>query len=136
MTGVDLAGPLFLRNGSKVWIVLFTCAVYRAVHLELLASLTSDSFLMAFRRFIARRGRPRTVYSDNGTNFRGGYDELSTLYWEKSMREANINEILWKFNSPSSSWWGGFWEWLVRVIKELLRRSLGKSILSFEDCAT
>ncbi|GBL74827.1 hypothetical protein AVEN_243676-1 [Araneus ventricosus] len=84
VTGVELAGTLFLKGGSKVWIALFTCAVYRAVHLELVAFLATDSFLMAFRRFIARRGRPRTVYLDNGTNFRGAYNELCTLDWKKS----------------------------------------------------
>ncbi|GBM92995.1 hypothetical protein AVEN_161836-1 [Araneus ventricosus] len=84
VTGVDLALPLFLKSGSKLSIVLFTCAVYRAVHLELVASLTTDSFLMAFRRFIARTGRPRTVYSDNSTNFKGAYNELSALDWEKN----------------------------------------------------
>ncbi|GBN43190.1 hypothetical protein AVEN_66996-1 [Araneus ventricosus] len=82
VTGVDLVGPLFLKSVSKILIVLFTCAVYRAVHLELVASLTSASFQMAFRRLIARRGRPRTVYSDNGTNFKGAYNELSALDWE------------------------------------------------------
>ncbi|GBM92179.1 hypothetical protein AVEN_261333-1 [Araneus ventricosus] len=91
---------------------------------------------MAFRRFIARRGRPRKIYSDNGANFRGAYNELSTLDWEKIVREANINRILWKFNPPTASWWGGFWERLVRVIKELLRRSLRESILSFEELGT
>ncbi|GBM33840.1 hypothetical protein AVEN_76203-1 [Araneus ventricosus] len=83
-----------------------------------------------------RRGRPRTVYSDNDTNFRGAYNELSTLDWEKIVREANINRILWKFDPPTAFWWGGFGERLVRVIKELLRRSLGKSILSFEELGT
>ncbi|CAL1291815.1 unnamed protein product [Larinioides sclopetarius] len=69
--GVDLAGPLFLRDGSKAWIALFTCAVYRGIHLELLSSMTTESFLLALRRCIARRGRPSVVYSDNGTNFVG-----------------------------------------------------------------
>ncbi|GFT60853.1 integrase catalytic domain-containing protein [Trichonephila clavipes] len=65
--GVDLCGPLFfLKENKKYWIVLFTCAIYRAVHLELITSLSTDSFILAFRRFIARRGRPTTIYSDNG----------------------------------------------------------------------
>lgn len=37
ISGVDLAGPLFLKTGEKAWIVLFTCAVFRAIHLELVS---------------------------------------------------------------------------------------------------
>ncbi|GFV66022.1 integrase catalytic domain-containing protein [Trichonephila clavipes] len=58
IVGIDLVGPLFLKDGRKVWITLFTCAVYRAIHLELVNFLTSDAFLLALRCFIARRGRP------------------------------------------------------------------------------
>ncbi|XP_035214532.1 uncharacterized protein LOC118188247 [Stegodyphus dumicola] len=64
--GCDLAGPLHLKDGRKSYIVLFTCAVYRAIHMELVTSLTTESFFQALRRFIARRGRPTTIYSDNG----------------------------------------------------------------------
>ncbi|GFX89471.1 integrase catalytic domain-containing protein [Trichonephila clavipes] len=106
VVGIDLAGPLFLKTGEKVWITLFTCAVYRALHLELVNALSSDAFLLALRRFIARRGRPRIIYCDNGTNFRGAFNDLP----------------------PTAAWWGGWWERLVRIIKKLLRRSLGKSI--------
>ncbi|CAL1274780.1 unnamed protein product, partial [Larinioides sclopetarius] len=73
VSGVDLAGPLLLRDDSKAWIALFTCAVYRGIHLQLLSSMTTESFLLALRRFIARRGRPSVVYSDNGTNFVGAH---------------------------------------------------------------
>ncbi|GFW36039.1 putative RNA-directed DNA polymerase from transposon X-element [Trichonephila clavipes] len=87
VTEVDIVEPIFLRGISKVWILFFTYAVYQDVHLELVVSLSTDSFLMAFRRFMSRRGRPRTVYSDNGTNFRGANNELSELCvcvdWEK-----------------------------------------------------
>ncbi|GFY26472.1 integrase catalytic domain-containing protein [Trichonephila clavipes] len=71
ITGVDLAGPLHLRDGKKAWILLFTCAVYRAIHLELIQNFSTNGFLLGFRRFIARRGKPKIIYSDNGTNFTG-----------------------------------------------------------------
>ncbi|GFV84026.1 integrase catalytic domain-containing protein [Trichonephila clavipes] len=71
ITGADLVGPLSLCGGSKAWIVLFTCAVYRAVHLELVSSLSTESFMQALRRFWARRERGSTLYTDNGTNFVG-----------------------------------------------------------------
>ncbi|GBM98525.1 hypothetical protein AVEN_53817-1 [Araneus ventricosus] len=61
ITGADLVGPLSLRGESKAWIVLFTCAVYRAVHLELVSSLSTESFMQALRRFWARRGRGSTL---------------------------------------------------------------------------
>ncbi|GBM65291.1 hypothetical protein AVEN_15374-1 [Araneus ventricosus] len=122
IVGIDLAGPLFLKNEGKVSIDLFTCAVYRAIHLELVNSLSSDAFLLALRRFIARRGRPRTVYCDNGTNFRGASNDLSNLNWSKILKETRLPKIFWKFIPPTEAWWGGWWEMLVRILKDLLKR--------------
>ncbi|GFU74766.1 integrase catalytic domain-containing protein [Trichonephila clavipes] len=136
VVGIDLARPLFLKTGEKVWITLFTCAVYRALHLELVNALSSGAFLLALRRFIARRGRPRIIYCDNGTNFRGAFNDLAKLDWHKISRETSTQKIVWKFIPPTAAWWGGWWERLVRIIKELLRRSLGKSILSYEELST
>ncbi|GFW07910.1 integrase catalytic domain-containing protein [Trichonephila clavipes] len=136
VVGVDLAGPLYVKGGQKSWIVLFTCATYRAVHLELTSSLSTDAFLLSLRRFIARRGRPRVIYSDNGTNFRGAHGELSGIDWEKVLKLATIQRIIWKFNPPTVAWWGGWWERLVHVLKELLRRTLGNAILMTEELQT
>ncbi|GFW64449.1 integrase catalytic domain-containing protein [Trichonephila clavipes] len=88
------------------------------------------------RRFIARRGRPRIIYCDNGTNFRSAFNDLAKLDWHKISRETSTQKIVWKFIPPTAAWWGGWWERLVRIIKELLRRSLGKSILSYEELST
>ncbi|GFU81465.1 putative RNA-directed DNA polymerase from transposon X-element [Trichonephila clavipes] len=136
VVGVDLAGPLYVKGGQKSWIVLFTCATYRAVHLELTSSLSTDAFLLSLRRFIARGGRPRVIYSDNGTKFRGPHGELSGIDWEKVLKLATIQRIIWKFNPPIAAWWGGWWERLVRVLKELLRRTLGNAILTTEELQT
>lgn len=56
---IDLAGPVFQKNSEKVRITLFTCMVYRAVHLELVSFLLTESFLLTLRRFIARRDGPK-----------------------------------------------------------------------------
>ena len=78
-TGLDFAGPLYVRCGAnpaiseentKSYICLFTCASTRAIHLELTLKLDVNSFLLAFRRFIARRGLPATLISDNATTFK------------------------------------------------------------------
>ncbi|GFW30529.1 integrase catalytic domain-containing protein [Trichonephila clavipes] len=132
IVGIDLAGPLFLKSGEKVWIALFTCANFHAIYLELVYSLTADSFLLSLRRFIARRGRPRTIYSDNGTNFRCASNDLSKLDWDKITRETMTNKILWKFIPPSAAWW----ERLVLIVKELLQRTLGKCTSTYEELNT
>ncbi|CAL1286305.1 unnamed protein product [Larinioides sclopetarius] len=136
VVGVDLAGPLYIKRGDKVWAVLYTCAIYRALHLELVSSLSTDAFLLSFRRFVARRGRPRIIYSDNGTNFKGAYNELAAIDWNEVSRYAEIQRITWKFIPPSAAWWGGFWERLVRTVKELLRRRLGRAIFTYEELLT
>lgn len=135
-TGVDLAGPLLLRNEQKVWIVLYTCAVYRAVHLDLVTALSADVFLQSLRRFIARRGRPRLIYSDNATNFKRAAEDLSPENWAKVAENAAGRRIDWRFNPPSAPWWGGWWERMVRMVKDLLRRTLGRAVLSYEELST
>ncbi|XP_055935619.1 uncharacterized protein LOC129965604 [Argiope bruennichi] len=79
IVGVDLAGPLVLKNKSKAWIIFFTCAVFRAVDLELILTLSTQGFLLGFRRFIARRGRPSIIYSDNGSNFVGSNNLFESI---------------------------------------------------------
>ena len=84
---IDYAGPLLLREGRrrnarshKAYIALFVCFVTKAVHLELVSGLTSEAFIVAFKRFISHRGRPAHVYSDNGTTFVGAHKQIQELY--------------------------------------------------------
>ncbi|XP_064462603.1 uncharacterized protein LOC135373309 [Ornithodoros turicata] len=79
IVGVDFAGPLYAKEKAenvKVYIALFTCAITRAVHLELVKNISTSSFLLALRRFIARRGIPEVIYSDNAASFKRASKEL------------------------------------------------------------
>jgi len=134
--GIDFAGPLILRGGGKGWICVFTCAVYRAVHFELASSLSTKDFFECLRRFIARRGRPRVIYYDNGTNFTGAANILNKLEWEKIAKHSSASQIEWYFNPPAAPWWGGWWERIVGILKTLLRKILGKASLSYESLNT
>lgn len=136
VVGVDLAGPLHLRDGVKAWICLFTCAVYRAVHLELLSSLSSETFLQGLRRFVARRGRPAIIYSDNGSIFVGTSNDLRSVDWNKIVQYSSLKKMEWKFIPPAAPWWGGFWERLIGVMKQILRKVLGKALLTYEEMST
>ncbi|CAG7786442.1 unnamed protein product, partial [Allacma fusca] len=136
VVGVDLAGPMYLKKGQKAWIVLYTCSVYRAIHLELVMTLSTESFLQSLRRFIARRGRPAIIHSDNGTNFLGAANLFDRLDWNKIQGYSAATRIQWKFNPPTAAWWGGWWERMVRMVKQLLRRILGRSTLNYEELIT
>lgn len=131
-----MAGPVFLRGGQKAWIVVFTCAVYRAIHLELVTSLSADVFMQALRRFIARRGRILSIFCDNGSNFAATARVLQELDWEEIQKESTVLRIKWKFNPPSSPWWTGFVERLVGSTKTILRKVLGRASLTYEELVT
>ncbi|KAF2879705.1 hypothetical protein ILUMI_26468 [Ignelater luminosus] len=136
IVGIDFAGPLYLKSGEKAWVCLFTCAIYRTVHLELTTSMSTSSFIQVLRRFVARRGRPKTIYTDNGTNFCGAKNAFAKLNWTKMQDYASVRRITWYFNPPTASWWGGFWERLIRVSKRLLRKILGRASLNYEELVT
>ena len=135
-TGVDMTSPLFLRDDRKVWVCLYSCAVYRAVHLESASSLSTDSSIQMSRIFVARRRRPAIVYSDNGTNFVGTDNVFGYLECERISKHCAIERIDWRFNPPTTAWWGGWWERLIRLLKQLLRKTLGKASLTYEELVT
>ena len=84
----------------------------RAVHLEMVYSLDTDSFMNAFALMVSRGGTPSYVISDNGTNFVSGERELrefvEQLDLEKIVRNSSrFSHIEWHFNPPASPHFGG-----------------------------
>ena len=112
-TGVDFAGPLYYKvgkgNTQKAYIILFTCASTRAVHLVLCKSMAVEEFKRALKWFVARRGKPNTIISDNAKTFK------AARTWLQSVKDSDeINNYLskesikWKFNLSRAPWWGRF----------------------------
>ena len=124
-TGMDLGGPFYLKENCKAWFVV-TCMSVRAIHLEIVTSLSVEALIQALQRFMNRRGVPQLCISDHGTNF------VAAAKW---VREKNL-DIKWQFVVERGPWWGGAWERLVGVVKGLLRRSLGQAVLSWEELVT
>ncbi|XP_062541856.1 uncharacterized protein LOC134209850 [Armigeres subalbatus] len=121
--GVDYFGPLEVNLGrgvAKRWVALFTCLTIRAVHLEVVHSLSTVSCVMAFRRFVARRGAPVEVYSDNATNFVGAsrqlIEEIRGINKDCAATFTNAHTT-WRFNVPAAPHMGGPWERMVRSVK-------------------
>ena len=110
--GLDFLGPVQVRKFRKTekrYILLVTCLATRAIHLEIAESLETSSFLMALRRFIARRGCPKIIWSDNGTNLVAGERELreNIAAWnqEQICDSLTQNNIQWKFNPQPPAIW-------------------------------
>ena len=99
--GVDHAGPLYARDAGKTkfYILLFTCAVIRGMHLELVGSSSTQDTVLAFRRFVSRRGHPNIVYSDNSKTFIALNRHLSEKLF--------FFRPTWTFITPRAPWVGG-----------------------------
>ena len=141
--GVDFAGPLFIKMEkkstctSKAWICLYTCCTTRAIHLDLVLDLTTESFLRCFKRFVARRGIPCRVVSDNGKTFKGAARIIRRILTHKDVQQHLAGlRVEWTFNVERAPWWGGMFERLVRSTKRCLRKIVGKAKLSYEELLT
>ncbi|XP_055604650.1 uncharacterized protein LOC129752888 [Uranotaenia lowii] len=124
--GLDLFGPLFVKIGRssvKRWVALFTCMTIRAVHVEIVHTLSTQSCIMSIRRFIGRRGAPIEIHSDNGTNFRGADNilqkQMQQFHLDMASTFTNAN-TKWVFIPPGTPHMGGCWERMVRSVKTAL----------------
>ena len=129
--GVDCFGPFTVkraRSDVKRYGCIFCCFQTRAVHLELLDSLDVSSFINAFRRFIARRGSPTCIYSDNGTNFVAAQRALFRFDVSEIQRFSLMKNISWNFQTPRASHMGGVWERLIRVTRKVMTGLLPDNI--------
>ena len=141
--GVDYFGPFnvkFRRGTAKRYGCLFTCLVTRAVHVEIAHSLDSDGFIMALQRFMARRGKPVKIVSDNGTNFVGAerelLDEVKMINSKRVKDEMLMEAIEWQFIPPHAPHMGGVWERIVKSVKNVLTQLVGNRLLNDEQLLT
>ena len=141
---VDYGGPLVAYKGDgtteKCWFLLFTCLYIRAVHIELVSNMTTETLLSALRRFIARRGCPSIVYSDNAKTFKKAGKELEAL--QELINTSRLQNafrgrgIQWKFQTELAPHQGGAHERLVRSTKECLRATVRTEKLPKEELET
>ncbi|XP_049290599.1 uncharacterized protein LOC125767759 [Anopheles funestus] len=122
-TGLDYFGPVLVKVGRanvKRWVALFTCLTIRAIHLEVVHTLSTDSCIMAVKRFIARRGTPLEFWTDNFTCFQGASNELKAEMRQRHDALAlafTTSHTSWKFIPAATPHMGGAWERMVRSVK-------------------
>ena len=111
LVGCDNFGPFHVKNGRrqcKRYGLIFTCLYSRAVHLEMVYELSTDSFINAYRRFVSLRGPVKQLFCDQGTNFVGGEAILLKMGTDV------------KFNAPKASHAGGVWERMIGVSRRII----------------
>ncbi|XP_038053894.1 uncharacterized protein LOC119726311 [Patiria miniata] len=130
--GMDVFGPWTVvtrktRGGtsdSKRWAVLFTCLYSRAIHVEVIESMETSSFISAYRRFVAVRGPVAKLRCDRGTNFVGAKHELDEAFKESDHEQVASylasQQCQWVFNPPHASHFGGVWERQIGTVRRVL----------------
>ena len=128
---MDYAGPVYLKNVypvyseiNKAWIALITCANSRCIYLDIAKDYTAEECINVLTRFINRRGAPKEIISDNGSNF------IS----KKNIQSFSVNHnITWKLNTPAAPWTGGFFERMIKSAKRLLRKMLYRRKVYYDE---
>ncbi|XP_062704300.1 uncharacterized protein LOC134286664 [Aedes albopictus] len=148
--GVDYCGPFLInypnrkRISVKHYAAIFVCLVTKAVHIEMVADLTTQGFLAALKRFVARRGKPALITCDNGSNFVGArrqLDELAALFRGQQSQQAITAGaadvgIDFKFIPAKSPNFGGLWEAAVKSMKQHLKKTIGLRTVTPEELNT
>ena len=142
--GVDYAGPIWTKSGhlrkptiNKTYVAVFVCLSVKAIHLEAVTELTTAAFIATLRRFIARRGTPATIWSDNGTNFIGAASEIDKMIQDPTVSNyCASRSIQWKFIPEHAPHFGGLWEAVVKSFKKHLKVVVGETKLTFEELTT
>ncbi|XP_068237390.1 uncharacterized protein [Palaemon carinicauda] len=128
------------RSTVKRWGTIFMCLTSRAVHLEVIDTMEQDSFVNAIRRFVARRGPIKRMWSDNGTNIVATERELIEAlqrFNEGEIRDTlSIRGIEWKFHPPHASHFGGVWERLIRSVRRALTVACLQQVTTDETFCT
>lgn len=143
--GMDYGGPFVVkesrRRGArthKAYLALFICMAAKAVHLEIVTDLSTESFLAALDRFTSRQGIPANIYTDCGTNYVGAAKQIKALLNASDTRQAVSTRIQceWHFNLLGAPHFGGIWKAAIKSTKTHLNKVIGEQVYTVEELTT
>lgn len=128
-------------EGKKCWVLLICCFSSRAIHLEPCLDMSTQTFINAFRRFVARRQLPQLVYSDNASQLILASKVFNEVWDPKTLPSKILefftaHKISWKYIPVLSSWSGGMYERLVGITKRFFKAAVAKRVLNFDEMQT
>ncbi|CAK1594442.1 unnamed protein product [Parnassius mnemosyne] len=141
---VDYAGSVLIADRKsrgckliKSFLAIFICSSVKACHIELVTALSSEAYIAALNRFVSRRGKPKSITSDNGSNFIGASNELAQFLLQSELEGQMAQEgIEFKFIPAFTPHFNGLGEAAVRSTKHHLKRLLQNTHLTYEEMAT
>jgi hypothetical protein len=140
-TGIDYTGHYMIDDGkeepSKYYLLIFTCLVTRAIHLEVVNSMSTEMFLLAMIRFCNRYGVPKHVYSDNAKSYIAGGKILSSVFASDEFSNAfKPYSIEFRHIPTYSPWYGATWERLIKTVKLCVNKTIGRRVLNYFNFIT
>ena len=140
VTGVDITGALRIRGKSGIenaYLCLFTCASKRAVHLEVVTDLSTETFIQAFRQFASQKSLPHTMISDNAMAFSAAANTIQSLIKSTTVQDTlHCHGTDWRFIPKRAPLFGGWWERLIGIPKSTIKKVLGRALVSYETMHT
>ena len=137
---VDCFGPYYVRYGEnkvKAYGVLFKCVWSKMINVEVVLSLASNDFIVAFQNHIYSYGIPEYLISDEGSNFTSSFNWLNQCFKSKEVVDffSERNVMVTKFeNYPPGSLnrgIGGIVESGVGIIKKLIQGAIRNNVIDF-----
>ena len=142
-TSIDLFGPYLIkdtvkkRTKMKVWGFIATCAVSRAVHLDITDSYGTDSILQTLRKFKLMRGCPSEIISDQGSQLVAASKDVADLTknwnWGPIAEWASSKSIKWTVVPAEAHHHNGLSESLIKSVKRSITHVVGENVLSFSE---
>ncbi|XP_039907300.1 uncharacterized protein LOC120746094 [Simochromis diagramma] len=141
-SGMDCFGPFIVKTARKEhkrYGLIFTCLYSRAVHIEMLEDLSTDSFINALRCFISLRGAVQQLHCDQGSNFVGARNEFKEALKQCDTKQLETflseKQCEFVFNAPSASHAGGVWERQIRTVRNVLNATFAQCPGRLDDAS-
>jgi hypothetical protein len=139
---IDLFGPVEYqqhvkkRQTGKRWGVVFVCTTTSALHVEFMDTYSTDSFLMALRRFMSIRGTPTRFQSDRGEQLVAAAKQVATWDFKEVIHWAGRKGIEWTLVPTGGQHFNGQAERMIGLIKQQLWRIFEGKRLTHEETLT
>ena len=108
-----------------------------AVHIEVVCDLSVQTFLLAFHTFSSQKSLPSVMIFDNASTFLAEAEDLQRLFESETLQgELERHNVTWRFIPKRAPWYGGFWERMVGLTKQAIKKMLGRAFVTLKQLET